>query len=86
MTSIVGPGLQNRTAALTQKLNELAYERLRMSRRIEEIDEAINQIEGAQVANAQVKKDLDTQAIIDAAKAAQPVEEVILKEEVPQNA
>jgi len=41
------------------KIKDLAYDRLRLTRQVEEIDKFIGQLEGAQVANDLVQKDID---------------------------
>jgi len=55
--------------SIRRKLNELAYKRLMYSREIEVIDKKIEQLEGAAEANLGVKKELETIAVVEAAKA-----------------
>ena len=55
--------------SIRRKLNELAYKRLMYSREIEVIDKKIEQLEGAAEANLGVKKELETNAVVEAAKA-----------------
>ena len=56
--------LKNRKETTTSKIRELAYERLQLTRRVEEIDKFIGQLEGAQVANELVQKDIDLKKTI----------------------
>ncbi len=68
--------LKSRKETTVNKIQELAYERLQLTRRVEEIDKFIGQLEGAQVANQLVQKDVDLRGTIaqaqrDAAKAAE---------------
>ena len=51
--------LKSRKETTISKIRELAYERLQLTRRVEEIDKFIGQLEGAQVANDLVQKDID---------------------------
>ena len=60
--------LKNRKETTTSKIRELAYERLQLTRRVEEIDKFIGQLEGAQVANELVQKDIDLRKTIAEAK------------------
>jgi len=55
--------------SIRRKLNELAYKRLMYSREIEVIDKKIEQLEGAAEANLGVKKELETIAVVETAKA-----------------
>ena len=68
MGTIVESGLAARQAQLEAHIGALACEHLQLSRRIEAIDAEMGQLEGARVANAMTKKDLDTEAAIAAAK------------------
>lgn len=61
--------LQNRKKILAEKIRELAYQRLKVTRQIEEIDKLIGQFEGAQAANELIQKDLETRNAINQAKA-----------------
>ena len=56
--------LKNRKETTTSKIKDLAYDRLRLTRQVEEIDKFIGQLEGAQVANDLVQKDIDLRATI----------------------
>ena len=56
-----------------QRCRELAYERLSLTRRIEEIDKQLTALEGAGEANSLALKDMDTEAAIAAAKATEEV-------------
>ena len=55
---------------------ELAYERLSSTRRIEDIDKQLAMFDVAIQVNSLVLKDLDTEAAIVKAKAAQTTTEV----------
>ncbi len=56
--------LDDRKETTISKIRELAYERLRLTRQVEEIDKFIGQLEGAQVANDLVQKDIDLRRTI----------------------
>ena len=56
--------LKNRKETTTSKIKDLAYDRLRLTRQVEEIDKFIGQLEGAQVANDLVQKDIDLRRTI----------------------
>jgi hypothetical protein len=60
--------LQSRKDQYSVQIGKLAYERLQLLRRVDEIDKLIPQLEGAQTENAQALKDLATQEAIDKAK------------------
>lgn len=80
--------LKSRKETTISKIRELAYERLQLSRRVEELDKFIGQLEGAQVANDLVQKDIDTRkAIAEAQKEAaeKKAAETKQTEEVKQN-
>ena len=67
--------LKNRQETTTLKIRELAYERLQLTKRVEELDKFIGQLEGAQVANDLVKKDIDLrQTMADARKEKEEAE------------
>ena len=66
---ITTAGLKAREAGVSNRLQELAYERLQLTRRVEEIDRELDQLEGAQAANSLTRKDLGTDAAIAAAKS-----------------
>jgi len=51
--------LKSRTDTTASKIMGLAYERLQLTRQVEEIDNVIGQLEGAQAANNLVKRDID---------------------------
>jgi len=69
--------LKSRTETTLSKIRELAYERLQLTRRVEEIDKFIGQLEGAQVANNLVQKDIDfRETITQAQKEKAEVAEV----------
>lgn len=56
--------LKSRKTTTISKIRELAYDRLQLTRRVEEIDKFIGQLEGAQVANELVQKDIDLRETI----------------------
>jgi hypothetical protein len=60
--------LQSRNDQYVVQIGKLAYERLQLLRRVDEIDKLIPQLEGAQTENTQALKDLATQEAIDKAK------------------
>jgi hypothetical protein len=56
--------LKSRKEMIMLKIKELAYERLQFTRRVEEIDKYMGQLEGAQAANDLVQKDIDLKETI----------------------
>ena len=60
--------LKSRKETTASKIRELAYDRLQLTRQVEEIDEVIGQLEGAQAANNLVQKDIDLRETIAQAK------------------
>lgn len=75
--------LKSRKETTVSKIRELAYERLQLTRRVEDIDKFIGQLEGAQVANDLVQKDIDTRKAITQAQkeaAEKKVEQEKIKE------
>ena len=64
---------QKRQDTFQRACGELAHERLSLTRRIEEIDKQLIALEGASEANSLALKDMDTEAAIAAAKAAEEV-------------
>ena len=56
--------LKGRKEATISKIRELAYERLQLTRRVEELDKFIGQLEGVQAANDMVQKDIDLRETI----------------------
>jgi hypothetical protein len=74
---VLNDGLRQRSEAYNKNIGELAYERLRLTRRIEAIDAEIKQYEIAQAANDLVRRDLDTDAAIQAAQVDKPAEEAV---------
>ena len=68
MSDPVIDNLKSRKEATINKIRELAYERLQLTRRVEEIDKFIGQLEGAQVTNDLVQKDIDLRETIAQAK------------------
>ena len=72
--------LKNRKESLTSKIRDLAYDRLRLTRQVEEIDKFIGQLEGGQVANDLVQKDIDLRNTIAQAQKEKAEAEVEPKE------
>ena len=60
--------LKDRRENTTSKIKELAYERLQLTRRVEEIDKFIGQLEGAQASNELVQRDIDLRKTIAEAR------------------
>ena len=60
--------LKNRKETTILKIRELAYERLQLTKRVDELDKFIGQLEGAQVANDLVQKDIDLRRTLAEAK------------------
>ena len=56
--------LSNRKEDVAEGIKELAYERLQLTRRVEEIDKTLGQLEGAQMANTLTQKDIDLRETI----------------------
>lgn len=72
--------LKSRKEMTLSKIRELAYERLQLTRRVEEIDKFIGQLEGAQVANDLVQRDIDLrETIAQAQKEKKAAEEAAVK-------
>jgi len=61
---VVQDGLSDRMESVESSLRDLAYQRLQLSRRIDEIDKQVEMLEGAKAANTLTKKDVDTRNII----------------------
>ena len=68
MGDLVVDNLKNRQTQFGNTIKELAYERLKLIRKVEEIDKQIGQLEGAQVANDLTQKDIDLRETIAQAK------------------
>ena len=64
----VNDNLKNRKGSFDNEIGKLAYERLKLMRRVDEIDDTLHQLEGAQIANDLVQKDIDLQETIAQAK------------------
>ena len=60
--------LKSRKEKTVSKIRELAYERLQLTKQVEEIDKLMGQLEGAQVANDLVQRDIDLRETIAQAK------------------
>jgi len=71
--------LKSRKETTISKIRELAYERLQLTRRVEEIDKFIGQLEGAQIGNDLVQRDIDVRETI--AQAQKEKEETKITEE-----
>ena len=68
--------LKSRTDTTASKIMGLAYERLQLTRQVEEIDNVIGQLEGAQAANNLVKRDIDLRDTIAQAQKEKAEAEV----------
>lgn len=66
---MIKENLVKRDTQYTAQIRRLAYERLKLQRRIDEIDKLILQLEGALQETEQVKNDIATQEAVDKAKA-----------------
>ena len=60
--------VSTRQSKYAVQMGKLAYERLQLLRRMEEIDKLLSQLEGAQAENVQTLKDINAQEAIDKAK------------------
>ena len=69
--------LDDRRETTILKIRELAYERFQLTRRVEEIDKFISQLEGAQMANDLVQKDIDLRNTIAQAQKEKEADEVV---------
>jgi hypothetical protein len=67
--------LKNRKGSFDNEIGKLAYERLKLMRRIDEIDNTLQQLEGAQIANDLVQKDIDVQETIAQAQKEKAAEQ-----------
>lgn len=85
--------LKNHRDLVAAKIRDLAYERLKLTRQVEEIDKGLAELEGAQAANDMVQKDIDLRETIAQAqkeaadkKAAdeKAAEEAATKENKPE--
>jgi hypothetical protein len=56
--------LGNRAQSLIDQIKQLAYDRLKLTRQVEEIDKVLDKLEGAQFANDLVQKDIDLRETI----------------------
>ena len=68
MATVTASGVEKRDAQFRARLGVLAYEHYRLAARQREIETEISQLEAAVEVNAQTRKDLETEAAIDAAK------------------
>ena len=68
MTNVARAGAEKRDAQLRARLGVLGYEHYRLAARQGEIDAEISQLEAALEVNAQIRRDIETDAAIDAAK------------------
>jgi hypothetical protein len=67
--------LKNHRELVGAKIRDLAYERLRATRQIEDIDKVLAELEGAQQANEMVQKDIDLRETIAQAQKEKAVEQ-----------
>jgi len=67
-------GLSERKALINQKIGTLAYERLTLAKRVDEIDALIPQYEAMLQENDSVRKDITTDTAIAEAKAKEAKE------------
>ena len=67
---IVSDGLKSRQTILNNRLRELAYERLQLTRRVKEIDDELAMLQGASLSNTMTEKDIQTEATVEEAKTA----------------
>jgi len=72
--------LDDRRETSILKIRELAYERLKLTRQVENIDKFLSQLEGAQVANDLVQKDIDLRNTIAQAQKEKEAAEEAAKE------
>lgn len=77
MSDPVIDNLKIRKDTTISKIRELAYEHLKLTRQVEEIDKFIGQLEGAQAANELVQKDIDLRETIAQAQKEKKEAEVI---------
>ena len=68
MATVTASGVEKRDAQFRARLGVLAYEHYQLTARQKEIEAEIGQLEAAVEVNAQTRKDLETEAAIDAAK------------------
>jgi len=71
--------LKSRKETTQSKIRELAYERLQLTRQVDEIDKVIGQLEGAQAANELVQRDIDLRKTIEDARREKAEAEVTKK-------
>lgn len=69
MGDMASKALAERQGLITQQLGNLAYNRLDLTRQIEQMDADIAALEAQYRANDQARKDLETEAAVEAAKA-----------------
>ena len=68
MATVTASGVEKRDAQFRARLGVLSYEHYQLAARQREIEADIVQLQAAIEANAQTRKDLETDAAIDAAK------------------
>jgi hypothetical protein len=66
---VTSKGLATRQAQIKQRLGALAYDRLTLTRRIDEIDKVVAALESMHEANETAQRDVQTDAAIGAAQA-----------------
>ena len=72
MGDLASKALAERQGLISQQLGNLAYNRLDLTRQIEQMDTDIAKLEAQYRANDQARKDLETEAAVEAAKAEGP--------------
>ena len=68
MANIVKDGLDNREAQLKDRLGGLAYEHYLLSNQLKAIEVEIDQLQCVKGMNDLTRKDIDTQAAVEAAQ------------------
>ena len=69
--------MQTRLQQYRNKLYSLAYERLQLQKKMEDIDVSIKQLEAAIVENEQASRDINTQEAIDKSKQEETSERTL---------
>ena len=68
MANVIASGVEKRDAQFRARLGVLSYEHYQLTARAKEIEAEIGQLEAAIETNAQTRKDLETEATVEAAK------------------
>ena len=82
MGDIVTQGAKSRASRLDAMLGKLAYERLLLQRRMDELDNSIRALEGARDENKLAQNDVATEAAIAEAQANKAAEDAAQTQEV----